>query len=559
MCAHDKTHSPNPLLCQIQQRLAIPNSEGVTRQILAGEDKDVRAAVFMEVGCLYTWIWKYFFEDVHHVELLKWDPDFLISYIFETHLLWVPERFQIPDRNKWLADQIYDYLTWKRKCFENGAHTCQKPQHMCCRRISANHLPTKRVEGWCARGIEGMAQAEQQGPLDRPSDPSHFQVWTCDQMIQAIHLGFKQLKFVPAFLGTCADCGKSKPLITGAHGDSSQMFDEIEESVVMTSFDLLNARSTLQRRPERVTVQKGKKGKSWYGGFKPRSNQEVVFTRAELRRILRFSGMVNYSRIGRKVFRRRRGVVMGAALSPCKSGLVYRRFERRFLRSPLRWRLWGLQQLEENPPARLSELVVVIRIADDDVALSSVLCGECLSRKPGVVYPPPLRHAAEEWGTRFPIIDVGIEINGATFSIVRQSKNSTFSCGGVPDQLRVRYLPPLGAPLVTRKLMVSWITGSLALDWSRNPHPAHVTCLGLQLITELRLLGHSFAHLLRALRSVRHYRLRQIALFLVRLLSPFAHREKQLGISQPTHAYLWALPFFVHTLQSTLLIPWSLE
>ncbi len=62
----------------------------------------------------------------------------------------------------------------------------------------------------------------------------------------------------------------------------------------------------------------------------------------------------------------------------------------------------------------LKHFCAMIRIAADDIAISSVHCGKCLAKKGARVYPAPLVHASNECGAKVHVIDVLVEIVGAT-------------------------------------------------------------------------------------------------------------------------------------------------
>ena len=487
------------------------------------------------------------------------------------HLFLLPEKLQVPDRSKWSERMIYDYLNVKGKCFLDAlisvnsqaalpsssgccsTHTCQKQGHMCMRRISANLTPAKDAETVAARAIEKMAQDEKVGPSKKGVEYEHFQVWSCDEFVSAVQFAFSELRVIPQFLGCCIECGKAKDVFSLAHGDSSNMFDEVEESEAVESFDDFNLRTDRQRKPEKMTIRKGKRGRAWFGGTFAGNNREVVLKRTEVRQFLVFSGKIAYSRIGRHVFRRRRGVVMGGGLSPCKSGLVYRKQERAFLLSRKRRRLWGMQRLCETGHW-LTDYVRTVRIADDDVTISTLHCCECTGKKPSRVYIPPLRHNCESSGTRVGVIDVAIEVRGFSWSIVRLNKNADLALGGLAYQPRVRYLPPLPPPLVSRKNLSRWMSGALALDYSRNPAQPHCCAMGLLMCAEFLQLGYTFAQVARALRAVKTPKTSATARFLAEITRVFA-RESESRVVHPPEVFWRFLPYFLSQISCSVLLP----
>lgn len=553
---YDVSHPDPPHLVAHQERIAPGVDENGEPRLLATEDKDTRMSVCVAQDFLTVWIHHMYFHDDDHLEFVAWSPDELISYMYFMHLALLPERFHTRDRQKWLVEQVYEYITFKRKCFlEDHKHTCEKPNHVCCRRIGANMTPIQEAESLAGRAIDMMARSEACGPLAPAASVRHFQTWTCEEFTDALHTSFRRLVFVRAFLTSCIECGEQKDLMSVAHGDSSAMYDEVLEDSAQEGYDELNERATACRKPEHITVRKGLKGKARWGAKKCKTGREVVFSRNELRRVLVFSHRIAYNRIGKHVFRRKKGVPMGGGASGIKAGLVYRRHERRFLRRPrVAWRKWGLARLARFPPAALTQLVAPIRIADDDFTISTVHCPVCTSRLLSRVYPPPLLHGAEEWGTRARVIDTGVEVRGAQYSVVRLNRNMDYICGGVPDQLRTRYLPPLPPPILTRKLMSSWIAGSMALDRARNTHPAHMCAQGLTLCGELLRLSHSPRTVSRALRAVRHPHLRQVAHFTARILSVFERVSATRPIG-PSELVSLFLPTWTRLLGTSLLIP----
>ena len=160
---------------------------------------------------------------------------------------------------------------------------------------------------------------------------------------------------------------------------------------------------------------------------------------------------------------------------------------------------------------------MMTRIADDDVAVSSVLCRHCVARMGSAVYPPPLKHSSEEDGTLITAVDVALELNGVCYKITRLNRNDAFCVTGTMRQARTRFLPPLRPPLVTLSPRVGWLAGSLALDHQRNPSPSHCKLQGMLAVLELVRLGHSFSQLEVALRAIQRVKLKATARFLALL------------------------------------------
>jgi len=159
-------------------------------------------------------------------------------------------------------------------------------------------------------------------------------------------------------------------------------------------------------------------------------------------------------------------------------------------------------------------LTTMIRIADDDVAISSFLCVSCTEQLGSKVYPPPLVHSSEEGGSCVKVIDVCEEMCGAQYTITRLNRNAEFVMTGVIPQARTRFLPPLNPPLVTRSMITGWIAGWMALDLRRDPNHAHTRAQGLLLVLELLRLGHQEKMIESALRAIQHVHLRRTARYL---------------------------------------------
>ena len=212
---------------------------------------------------------------------------------------------------------------------------------------------------------------------------------------------------------------------------------------------------------------------------------------------------------------------MGSTQSPAKSGVVYRAKERRFLTctdpSQDAWKLWGLEKLRDTG-IPLRRVAMMTRIADDDAAVSSVLCKNCVAGMGSAVYPPPLKHSSEASGTQVAVVDILLELRGPLFKITRLNKNAQFCIAGQASQARTRYLPPLNPPLVTRAVRTGWISGALALDFQREPDIAHCRCQGILMCLELLRLGHSAKDLETALRGVQHPQLKATAQYLALLM-----------------------------------------
>ena len=155
-----------------------------------------------------------------------------------------------------------------------------------------------------------------------------------------------------------------------------------------------------------------------------------------------------------------------------------------------------------------------IRIADDDLGVSSVHCPRCLEKKGEATYPPPLRHGSEGAGTTVTVIDVAIETRGMMWTITRLNRNAKFVVGGVPTQARTRFLPPYRPPFVTTAQRTAWISGSLALDAQRHRSVPHQRTQGLLLCFELLRMQHTPKQIDASLRAIQHPFLADTARFL---------------------------------------------
>lgn len=187
------------------------------------------------------------------------------------------------------------------------------------------------------------------------------------------------------------------------------------------------------------------------------------------------------------------------------------------------------------------------------MAVSAIHCPECLSKLLGRVYPPPFGHSAEECGTRTKVIDIGMETVGLTFTIEHLNKNHEFILGGTPEQVRVRFLPALGNFLAPKKLMSSWLAGSLCLDLAKNSHPAHVQAQGLLVCAELLRLGHSYGKISKALRCIRTPKIRDAAVFLALVMKKLGQIMHLRRVPPPSATRF--LPIWASALRTTLIVP----
>lgn len=467
------------LLPPIRHRLSLPPTwaTGEVLQLwtkLPPRDSDVivtqggevaKAGLLMHKGCLFSWTDHIFWHGDTHIEHLQMTPDQLRYKLYLLHMVHLDEEFWVRDYKRRQAADVADYLQFKAKCFEENHRVCEKPltdpSHKCCRRISSYRLPTCYVERTAARAIECLRPHDGLGPASAEvvagkKDPTHFQTWTVDDFIVAIRAGLENLRFEPAFLDCCIECSQLKPLVSPSHGDASATFDEILETETASSFDKMSRRVEPSTQKYGVSIVGGRKHYALRSGekgdltrrpFRVRSRavQYVKFLHdRKCRKVLVYSGQTNYSRIGRHIFRRRKGVTMGGPLSPAKAGLVYRQRERVFLRGPRRWADWHLSALQ-RPAVRLSDFCFAARIADDGVAASSAHCPSCSGKKLSAVYTAPLVHKSEEEGATIKAVDVCIERVGPSFKITRLNRNMAFIFG-MSHPLRTRFLPPLRAP-----------------------------------------------------------------------------------------------------------------
>lgn len=438
----------------------LPQEKGM---LLVQGDKDGRSGAVCHQNLLSVWLHKTFFRDPDHIEVTNLSVYEMKAGIYRIHLQMVPDEFQVHSFARWIADSCdaVDFLAYKEKCFAGEGdcvRTCEKAaeQHECIRRISTRFLPTKGAEQLAARASECIGKADGTHPGDaRGRRPHHCQVRSCEEFMTATRNILEQLIYIPGLVDTCAACGGPKGPTSVAHGDSSAMFDEVEEDEALRNYDDAADRVSVRTGTNGVAVQSGVKPRSWLTSVTPLSARQQkargirVISNEKTRKLLEYDARSALSRIGRRVLRRRKGVAMGSPQSPSKSGFVYRGHERRFLLTPGRaWQLLGLQRLQ-NLNIPLHKLLQSVRIADDDLTCSSVLCPTCTGAVGSKIYPPPLIHGCEEAGCHARVIDIAIETWGPVFRITRLNRNAQFPLG-CAEQARTRYLPPLRAPLVTR-------------------------------------------------------------------------------------------------------------
>ena len=190
----------------------------------------------------------------------------------------------------------------------------------------------------------------------------------------------------------------------------------------------------------------------------------------------------------------------------------------------------------------LHRVAMMVRIADDDIAISSVLCKSCVAKIGSAVYPPPLKHASEQEGTVVCAVDIALELNGPLYKITRLNRNAEFCVTGVVRQARTRFLPALKPPLVCRNTRVGWLAGSLALGFQREPSVSHCRCQGLLACAELIHLKHTPKEIESALRSIQHPHLRSTALYLASVMKCLVLLNPPLS-RLPATLYQFLLPW----------------
>jgi hypothetical protein len=158
--------------------------------------------------------------------------------------------------------------------------------------------------------------------------PHHFQRWTTESFCDAVCECLNGMHFIPDFFSVCAVCGQDKDLLSLGHGDSSAMFDEVLEQESLGAFDELRTRVEERTQTVAAAVQRSGNHRAWLtsdGDLTERQQQTrgihlVPYDHA--RQLLNYTAETNYSRVGKHVIRREKGVAMGSPQSPCKSGLV---------------------------------------------------------------------------------------------------------------------------------------------------------------------------------------------------------------------------------------------
>lgn len=498
-------------------------------RVLAQGDKDTKAGVLTDKQMLTVWLHTTFFEDGDHIEFVDIEPRGMIFQSYVEHFRHLPEYMWVRYWEKWAASDMYDYVNFREKCFTDGRRVCAKadPQHKCVRRVSASFLPTRSWERLAARGIERVAQEDGPGPASTTKPPVHSQVWSCEEFVTALTRRLENLEFIREFIFVCVSCGKEKAPINASHGDSSAMFDEIQEEEVKQAYDEEATRVAMKTGHDAVSIQRAKPHRSWLSGRRAKRDaasklrkqiqgvEEIQFR--STKKVLKYSAALAFSRVGRHCFKRKRGVTMGNSLSPAKSGLVYRKKERQFFRSEEAWTKWGADRAKKYQ-IPLHKMVGQVRIADDDVFFSSLHCECCVAKLGEQVYPPPLRHSGEGAGTTISVIDIVLELRAFSFYISQHNKNGRYLAGGEANPKRTRYPPPIRAPLVTRQVRSGWISGALALTEQRNGDTAHCLFHGLLLMAELLHSGHTPEQLSKACRAIYHHRTAETARYLAQVL-----------------------------------------
>ena len=141
-----------------------------------------------------------------------------------------------------------------------------------------------------------------------------FPVWKLKQVAPLLRSNFAQLR-APDFAHTCVICGGYKWHTSLLVADATQMYEQVNTDLVISAFDANAAQLQDLKGVQTITVSRSRPVKGWAGGSEhTRSRSLVVFSMAQLRRMMLASCALRFATIGDIVVKAR-GIVIGGLLS----------------------------------------------------------------------------------------------------------------------------------------------------------------------------------------------------------------------------------------------------
>jgi hypothetical protein len=286
---------------------------------LAQGDKDSKSAVICAGGMLAVWPHRTFRGDPAHVGFVNQTPEELRRFVYLERLRHLPFRFQIYNEKAWASFEVYDHITFKEKCFDlvTGSRKAGRRTHGTS--ASGASAPTagarpgspssSQLGAWrrWARRTARTTQPKSPGP-SRTSRSGLVTTWS--QPSRAL----TEMEIVEEGVSVCIECHGDKPPLSAAHGDSTAMFDEVQEPAVSEEFDAMEVRIPHTSRHTAVTVMRDAHHRAFLSGRHQRrwdpspdfgkNAWADIITFLEIRKHLIYSAATNRSRISRYAFLR---------------------------------------------------------------------------------------------------------------------------------------------------------------------------------------------------------------------------------------------------------------
>lgn len=408
-----------------------------------------------------------------------------------------------------------EYLNLKEKCCSRDASgimrlTCQR-EHSHWREVSVQNNPYRSEVQSAARAVDYLNRADPQKSYS--SEGLHMARKEIQQAYDALN---KDARYVCR----CRRCGKAKDPLSLLRGDGTQMFKEVEHAEVLRGFRetagrvsraygmsaVFEDRAAPKAKGPRLakTVFFSKKCRVWtFGHSKSAPVPHPWKIRGEngrsLEGMLRGTGAMTLSRLGRHLLQRLRGVEMGGSASPTKANLVFSTHERR--RRRRRGRLLREKFIMQDE--HLDSVIGGVRYADDLLLLSTLLCTHCLEEYGRSLYAPPIEFEVEERGPVVTFCDLVVWGRHDSIEMWRHDPNVDFTLGLVSVPRKIRYPPFLAPGLVPRRKLRAWLSGSWHTEAQRTDDRGRFLAGVLRPVAELLIKGFPIHTLKRAAADIQ--------------------------------------------------------
>ena len=389
----------------------------------------------------------------------------------------------------------YMYPFVKAKCFAaSGGHTCQKIGHSCLRKVvSFVHVPWRRAWRLGGRAVQILISSTGPG----------FSVWKLKQVVPIFRQKFGMLRWGPD-PQECICCNGPKWYTTLLVADAAQMYEQVDSRLVLDAFDAKAALLLQLQEKDTITVRRQFPVRGWPGGsIHTRSRNFIVFSVAQLRRMLQASCMLRFASIGNLVVKAR-GLVIGGLVSMISAVCLLSFEEEQFLQG-------GWTRVWQVPPQwEIHELFFGLRYVDDLLLVSGSLCHQCLRTGLcsmfSVHFDINPEEAEQTW------TDLVFSVDPMTRGVSWTAKNpNRLWVQGKGDKKKERYVPFLGRLQCPFGMLRCLLLGRLArLRELELPAESQLVLL-FEEIQELILEGYPIS----ILRAVIH----SLPLHTCRLLS----------------------------------------